>query len=154
MSKTNPDARNRAAGFTLISAIFLLVVLAALGTAMVGITQRQQLGSVAELEAARALQSARGGLEWGAFQLLQNPAPPAAAPSCFATTNMTVAPYTVTVSCTRTPSSGTVADGATTMVFYQLLATACNAPMAGACPATGTPGITYVERQLGWTLVR
>jgi MSHA biogenesis protein MshP len=142
------------AGFTMISALFLLVVLAALGTAMVGITQRQQLGSAAELDSARALQSARGGLEWAAFQVLQNPAPPAAAPACFSSTNMTLAPFTVTVSCTRTPSSGTVADGATTMVFYQLVATACNAPVAGACPTTGTPGTTYVERQLSWTVVR
>ena len=146
--------RGHAAGFTMVSAIFLLVVLAALGTAMVGITQRQQLGSAAELESARALQSARGGLEWAAFQVLQNPAPPAAAPACFGTTNMSVAPFTVTVSCTRTPNSGTVADGATTMVFYQLVATACNAPVAGACPTTGAPGLTYVERQLSWTVVR
>jgi MSHA biogenesis protein MshP len=138
----------------MVSAIFLLVVLAALGTAMAGITQRQQLGSAAELESARALQSARGGLEWAAYQVLQNPAPPAAAPACFGTTNMVVGTYTVTVGCTRTPNSGTVADGATTMVFYQLLATACNAPVAGACPTTGTPGVTYVERQLSWTVVR
>jgi MSHA biogenesis protein MshP len=138
----------------MISAIFVLVVLAALGTAMVGITQRQQLGSAAELESARALQSARGGLEWAAFQVLQNPAPPAAAPDCFATANLAVAAFTVTVGCTRTPTSGTVADGATQMVFYQLVATACNAPVAGACPATGTPRTTYVERQLSWTVVR
>ena len=138
----------------MISAIFLLVVLAALGAAMVGITTRQQLGSAAELDAARALQSARGALEWGAYQMLQNPAPPAAAPACFASTNLTVAPFTVTIGCTRTPNSGTVADGTTTMVFYQLVATACNAPVGGACPATGTPSATYVERQLSWTIVR
>lgn len=166
MSRTSPEPRRAArpvatarqpvrdAGFTMISAIFLLVVLAALGTAMVGITQRQQLGSAAELDSARALQSARGGLEWAAFQVLQNPAPPAAAPACFATTNIVVAPFTVTVDCTRTPTSGTLADGATEMVFYQLVATACNAPVAGACPTTGTPGLTYVERRLSWTLVR
>lgn len=166
MSRTSPEPRRpvparaarvqrgRDGGFTMISAIFLLVVLAALGTAMVGITQRQQLGSAAELDSARALQSARGGLEWAAWQVLQNPAPPAAAPACFATTNLVVAPFTVTVGCTRTPGSGTLADGATQMVFYQLVATACNAPVAGACPATGTPGATYVERQLSWTVVR
>lgn len=166
MSRTSPEPRWRVtcspvcarrggdAGFTMISAIFLLVVLAALGAAMVGITQRQQLGSAAELDSARALQSARGGLEWAAWQVLQNPAPPAAAPACFGSTNMTVAPFTVTVSCTRTPGSGTVADGVTQLVFYELVATACNAPAAGACPATGTPGATYVERQLSWTVVR
>ncbi len=166
MSKTHPEPRRtvprsatcrehgRDGGFTLISAVFVLVVLAALGAAMVGITQRQQLGSAAELDSARALQSARGGLEWAAFQVLQNPAPPAAAPACFGSTNMTLTPFTVTVSCTRTPGSGTLTDGATALVFYELVATACNAPVAGACPTTGTPGVTYVERQLSWTVVR
>jgi MSHA biogenesis protein MshP len=166
MSRTSPEPRalapqraahrwrRRDAGFTLISAIFVLVVLAALGAAMVGITQRQQLGSAAELDSARALQSARGGLEWAAWQVLQNPTPPAAAPACFGATNLVVAPFTVTVSCTRTPGSGTLADGATALVFYELVATACNAPAAGACPTTGTPGATYVERQLSWTVMR
>ena len=166
MSRTSPEprwpapriaerrGRDRDSGFTLISAVFVLVVLAALGTAMVGITQRQQLGSAAELDSARALQSARGGLEWAAWQVLQNPAPPAAAPACFGSTNMVVAPFTVTVNCTRTPGSGTLTDGATALVFYELVATACNAPVAGACPTTGTPGVTYVERQLSWTVVR
>jgi MSHA biogenesis protein MshP len=166
MSRTSPEPRRALpcfaaarvcrhdGGFTLISAVFVLVVLAALGTAMMGITQRQQLGSAAELDSARALQSARGGLEWAAFQVLQNPAPPAAAPACFGSTNMVLAPFTVTVSCTRTPGSGTLSDGATALVFYELVATACNAPVAGACPTTGTPGTTYVERQLSWTVVR
>jgi MSHA biogenesis protein MshP len=166
MSKTSPEPRRtvpriatcrehrRDGGFTLISAVFVLVVLAALGAAMAGITQRQQLGSAAEIDSARALQSARGGLEWAAYQVLQNPAPPAAAPACFGSTNMTVAPFTVTVSCTRTPGSGTLTDGATALVFYELVATACNAPVAGACPTTGTPGVTYVERQLSWTVMR
>lgn len=166
MSRTSPEPRRpaprtaegrqrgRGAGFTMISALFVLVVLAALGAAMVGITQRQQLGSAAELDSARALQSARGGLEWAAFQVLQNPAPPAAAPACFATTNIVVAAFTVTVACTRTPGSGALADGATPLVFYELVATACNAPVAGACPTTGTPAVTYVERQLSWTVMR
>ena len=59
--------------------------------------------------------------------------------------------YTVTVNCTR--STGT--DGAATPVFYTLVANACNAPAAGACPSTAAPpSITYVERQLSWTVVR
>lgn len=147
-------SRRGAAGFTLVSVIFIIVVLAALGAALAKLTLRQQLGSAAEVESARAMQAARAGLEWAAFQVLRNPAPPAAAPACFGSTNMAVAPFTVTVGCTRTPGSGTVADGATQMVFYQLVATACNQPVAGACPATGTPGATYVERQLSWTVVR
>ena len=137
--------------------LFVLVVLAALGAAITQVSLRQHLGSASEIESARALQSARAGLEWAAFQVLRNPPPPAAAPGCFAPTSFSAAglnTFTVTVSCARTPASGTVSDGATAMVFYQLVASACNAPTAGACPASGTPSTTYVERQLSWTLKR
>ena len=48
----------------MVSALFVLVVLAALGAALAKISQRQQLGSAAEIDAARAYQSARAGLEW------------------------------------------------------------------------------------------
>ena len=144
-------------GFTLLSLTFVLVVLTALGAALANIAMRQQLGSAAEVDAARALQAARAGLEWGAFQVLRNPAPPAAAPGCFASTSFSPAgltSFTVTVSCTRTPGSGTVSDGSTTLVFYQLVANACNGPSSGACPASGTPSRTYAERQLAWTVQR
>ena len=144
-------------GFTMLSVIFILVVLAALGAALASISVRQQLGSAAEIQSVRALQAARAGLEWAAFQVLRNPAPPAAAPACFSATSFTmagIAGFTVTVSCTRTPASGTVSDGATDLAFYELRANACNAPSAGACPASGTPQPSYVERQLGWTVKR
>ena len=144
-------------GVTLVSAVFILVVLAALGAALAKVSVRQQLGSAAEFEAARAQQSARAGLEWGAFQVLRVPPPPAAPPACFGATSFSAAGlsgYTVTVRCARTPGSGTLSDGATALAFYQLIANACNAPSAGACPAPGTPATTYVERELTWTLVR
>lgn len=150
-------ARQQARGFTLVSVVFILVVLAALGAALASISIRQQMGSAASLESARALQAARAGLEWAAFQALRNPAPPAAAPACFATTSFTatgLSAYTITVSCTRTPGAGTVSDGTTALAFYTLVANACNAPSGGACPASGTPNLTYVERQLTWTVVR
>lgn len=144
-------------GFTLVSALFVLVVLAALGATLAQVSLRQQLGSASEIEAARAYQAARAGLEWASFQVLRNPAPPAAAPACFGTTSFVpagLASFTVTVSCTRTPSSGTLSDGAATLAFFQLVANACNAPSGGACPAGGTPQPTYVERQLVRTVVR
>jgi MSHA biogenesis protein MshP len=135
-----------------------MVVLTALGAALANIAVRQQLGSAAELDAARALQAARAGLEWGAFQVLRNPAPPAAAPACFSATSFSPAglsSFTVTVRCTRTPGSGTVSDGSTALVFYELVANACNGPGGGGCPSTAaTPERSYAERQLSWTLAR
>ncbi|MCU0967578.1 MAG: agglutinin biogenesis protein MshP [Rubrivivax sp.] len=142
---------------TLVTVLFVLVVLAALGAAAAQIGARQHLGSAAALDAARALQAARAGLEWGAFQVLRNPAPPAAAPGCFATTSFAatgIDGFTVTVSCSRTPGAGTVSDGGRDLAFYALVATACNAPSGGACPTGGTPGTTYVERQLALRVMR
>lgn len=150
--------RRGSGGFTLVSVVFILVVLTALGAGLANVSMRQQMGSAAEIESARAMQAARAGLEWAAFQVLRNPAPPSAAPSCFSTTSFTaagLANYTITVSCTRTPTSGTISDGATTLVFYQLVANACSAPTSGACPSTAAaPDRSYVERQLTWTVVR
>ncbi len=142
---------------TLVSAVFILVVLTALGAALANIAMHQQLGSAAEVEAARAMQAARAGLEWAGYQVLRNPPPPSAAPACFSATSFAPAGlsgYTVTVNCTRTPAAGTVGDGTTALAFYTLVANACNAPASGACPATGPPDLTYVERQLTWTVAR
>lgn len=147
-------ARARQAGFTLVSVVFLLVVLAALGAALASVGVRQQMGSAAEIEAARALQAARAGLEWAAFQVLRSPPPPGAAPGCFGDTSFVaagLAGFTVTVRCARTDG----VDGATTLAFYQLVANACNGPVAGACPNPGaSPRPTYVERQLTWMVTR
>lgn len=154
-STTCPEAGRRAQrGFSAALALVVLVLLALLGTTLRTLTERHQLGGLAELQAAQALRAARAGLEWGAFQVLRTPAPPAAAPGCFAATNISLPPFTVSVSCTRSPASGTLADGPDEVVLYALVATACNAPGGGACPATGTPGERYVERRLTWTVQR
>lgn len=135
----------------MVSVIFILVVLAALGAAMARFSQRQHLGAAAELNAARAYQAAFAGLEWASLQVLRNPAPPGAAPVCPGNTNIKLGDFVVTVSCSR--SDGI--DGASNPVFYQLVANACNAPTGGgACPAGGTPQPTYAERQLSRTVLR
>lgn len=154
--------RSRPHGFTMASLLFILVVLAALGAAMAAFTQRQHMASASELAAARAYQAAFAGLEFGSFQVLRNPLPPAAAPACFATTNLTfpsatdsaLSDFTVTVSCVRTPGVGTVSDGATALAFYDLTAVACNQPVSGSCPAGATPNATYVERSLSRRVTR
>ncbi len=147
-------------GFAMVSALFIVVVLAVLGAAVASISTRQQVGSAVELSAARAYQSARAGLEWGAYSVLL-PLPPVAPaldtpPACFGASNITLSGelsgFVVSVQCVRT---GPVADGSTSRTFYQLQATACNAPSAGACPtALAAPQSTYVERRLTWTIAR
>ena len=143
----------------MVSALFILVVLAVFGAALANVSSRMQIGSAIDLDNARAQQAARAGLEWAAWQVLRNPAPPAAAPSCFGTTSITpggtLSGFVVTVSCSRTPGSGTVSDGSTALVFYQVTANACNIASGGACPNTAAaPAPAYVERQLSATFTR
>lgn len=52
-------------GFTIVQAIFVLVVLGMLGAYMVTMSTVQQATSTQALMQARAYQAARAGLEWG-----------------------------------------------------------------------------------------
>jgi len=56
---------SREAGFTIVQAIFVLVVLGMLGAYMVTMSTVQQATSTQALMQARAYQAARAGLEWG-----------------------------------------------------------------------------------------
>lgn len=144
----------RRRGFTMVSMLFILVALAALGAALASLTQRQQLGSAGELAASRAYQAAFAGLEWGSMQVLRV----SPAPACFGTRSFALpdqlSDFTVTVTCTRTPGTGVVTDGADSLVFYELVATACNRPSGGACPNASSTEPTYAERQLSRTISR
>ncbi len=144
----------------MVSALFILVVLAVLGAALASISVRQQRGSAGEFNALRAYQSARAGMEWGAYSVLM-PAPPASPatdtpPACFPATDLAMsgelAGFVASVTCVRT---GPVTDGDVSKTFYQLQATACNVPVAGSCATTpASPASTYVERRLSWTVSR
>lgn len=142
-------------GFTMMSMLFILVALAALGVALASLSQRQQMGSAGELAAAKAYQAAFAGLELGSQQILRASGQPACP---FTTRTFTLpdqlADFTVTISCTRTPTSGTVNDDGQPMAFYSLVATACNITAAGACPNTATTQPTYAERQLSRSLAK
>ncbi|HEY0954183.1 MAG TPA: agglutinin biogenesis protein MshP [Roseateles sp.] len=146
-------ARRSARGFTMMSMLFILVVLAALGTALASLSQRQQLGAAGELAAAKAYQAAFAGLEWGSHQILRGGVQPA----CFASRSFALPDqlggFTVTVGCTRTPATGTVTDDGQTHAFYTLVATACNIASSGACPNAATTEPAYAERQLTRSLV-
>ncbi len=137
----------------MMSMLFILVALAALGVALAALSQRQQMGSAGELAAAKAYQAAFAGLELGSQQILRASGQPACP---FTTRTFTLpdqlADFTVTMTCTRTPGSGNVTDDGVTMAFYTLVATACNITAGGACPNSGTTEPTYVERQLSRSL--
>lgn len=141
--------RDNQAGVALASAIFLIVVLAALGAIMVTVSGLQHTSSARDVMGSKAYQAARAGIEWGAYKVLQQGSP-GVCPSSTAIpmpagTDLTG--LTVNVDCTRTTADeGTrTAVGGNPLEFYVITATACNQP---PCPNTTNPGPAYMERQL------
>jgi MSHA biogenesis protein MshP len=130
--------RNLQHGFSLISAIFLLVVIAALGTFAVTISTAQQQSAALDVLGARAYQASRAGIDWGAYQVLQNGGCPAASQVLAAMPN-TLANFRVQVDCLSTP----VSEASATVTLYQLTSTASQ----GTTP-------NYVERQMSVTIAK
>ena len=64
--------RRAVSGFTLVTVIFLLVVVSGLVVYITNIGVVQQTTVVYGLQGARALQAARSGIEWGIFQSINN----------------------------------------------------------------------------------
>lgn len=101
MSRTHREsaqgAPHRPAGFSLVSALFLLVVLGSLGTAMVSLSGVQHHTSMLGLQSTRALAAAHAGLEWGSYQALRNGI--CAPNQSLSLTEDGLRGFTVTVSC-------------------------------------------------------
>lgn len=64
--------RKSARGFSLVSAIFLIVVIAVIGAAMVTIGSVQQQTSVLSVLSSRALFAAESGINWAIHSVLSN----------------------------------------------------------------------------------
>ena len=148
-------ARRHARGFSLVTGIFLIVILAALGAFMVTFTGLQQTTVQADVLGVRAYYAARAGIDWGMYQALDPdnatpPAPPAFAACPVATINTlagSLSPFTVEVTCTSTDST----EANRTIRVYQITATACNQT---PCPAATTPAAGYVSRQVVVTVAK
>ena len=68
-------------GFASIAAIFLLVVMAALGGFMLTFSNTQQLTSAQDLKGSQAYWAARAGLEWGMGSVIRQASKTAACPT-------------------------------------------------------------------------
>ncbi len=128
-------------GFLLPAAIFILVILAALGAYALNITSIQQATSTQDVQGARAYQAARAGVEWAAYQVL-SPGTTTLANCPASPTSLTIDNFTVVVSCTR--SADYFEQGSDhTIAMYDIVATA----------SFGTSGaLNYIERQVQLTL--
>ncbi|WP_240162375.1 hypothetical protein [Glaciimonas sp. PAMC28666] len=129
----------------MITAIFLLVVLAALGGFMVSLSTVQQVTSSQDLQGSRAYQAARAGVEWGIYQALKpehsnlpaGQTPYVCPASATSVTNLAGAlkGFSVQVQCTSMAST----EGPNQITAFQFISTS----------SFGSAGSTqYVERQI------
>ena len=129
-------------GFAAIAAVFLVVVLAALGAFMLTFSNTQQLTSAQDLQGTRAYWAARAGLEWGIGFVNAQPAGAVCPPS------PTVLPalaggFTVVVNCVRL----NYLEGGANVNIYQFTSLADNRPAA--------PGsLSFIERGLSASMER
>jgi len=141
-----PASPRRQAGAGLVTAIFLLVVIAGLAAALVTIFTAQQTESQLDQQGARAYQAARTGIEWGLFRYIQSGdnCPAEGVATSFALPDTSVLRgFSVSVVCTSTPGPG--GDVPTTV--RRISATACNQrTSAGACGPNPANNLDYVQR--------
>lgn len=140
--KRNPPRKQ--CGFTLVTAIFVIVVLATVMGYMVSLSGTQRATSLLALQGARAYEGARSGIEWGVQQAFATPgtmcsAAPASTPTSFALSGPGLTGFSVTVTCDFT----THTEKSTSVSVYHLVALA-------EFGAYGSPD--YVSRQLEATV--
>ncbi len=137
-------------GFAIVSAIFILVVLATLGAFILNISSSQQIGSALDVQGVRAYQAARAGVEWGLYRQLPIQRASSTGTNCAANGTFPVFGFTVTVAC-ENPTAASTSGGPT---VFTITSTACSQPnSSNQCPNTDTSGATvpgplYIERRL------
>lgn len=121
-------------GFSLISTLFILVVLAALGSYMVRLNVSQQTTTTLSLQSVRAWYAATSGMEWAVYRINSSSSCPSV-PSSFVAEGFTI---TLT-GCDSHP----VTEGASSYTLYDVQVSA----------SRGSFGSTdYVARRLRATV--
>jgi MSHA biogenesis protein MshP len=119
-------------GFTLITSLFLLVVVALLSVYIINFRNVQQSTVVYGQQGARAMQAAHSGLEWGIYEAVVNGL---CAPATFTATGAALGAFVINITC----SSSAHTEAAVLITTYQLTSTA----------ETGSYGtLDYVYRSL------
>ncbi len=114
MNRYPLNLKDKQQGFSIVMAIFILVVLGLLGAYMVRLAGVQQATANYALQGARAYQAARAGLGWGAAKI-------GAGGTCVdvngaALTFADLSGFTVSLTCT----SATYQEGGDTPIVYQI----------------------------------
>lgn len=134
-------------GFAAITAVFLVLVLAAIGAALVTISSGQARSQAMDVLGVKAYQSAHAGVEAAINTVLATGACPPAGPVAVGTAPA-LQGFNIGVGCTQFPAYN---DAGGTLIMFEILVTACN---DATCPNNSTAGETYVERQLRATVCR
>jgi MSHA biogenesis protein MshP len=135
--ESTPGDAKRQWGFTLITALFLLVVVALLSVYLVTIRNVQQSTVLYAQQGARAMQAANAGLEWGIYQAMDTI--PVCGNSTFPANGTALNAFSITVDCTQSAHT----EAGVTITTYVLSSTA----------QTGTYGtLDYVYRSLRATV--
>lgn len=133
-------------GVSLITAIFLLVVIAALGVFAVTLSTTQNQSQTMDVMGARAYQAALAGVEWAAFNATSQTGAAWLGAGCPASSTLALAgnlaPFIVTVNCSMSIAS----EAASAVAVFNVSAVA---------KTTGAPGdVNYVEQIAEAKLVR
>jgi len=150
-----PDERPspaRLRGFPVASAIFFLVVLAALSAFMVSLSTTQHATSAMDVQGSRVYWAARSAAEWGALQVMapEDESGPTVFQNCPAVPAAVALPayanFTVTMTaCERTPAAGHADDRGRNIVVYRITAVASQGALGSQ---------SYVERQYSLTVAK
>ena len=123
-------------GFSIVSAIFLLVVLAFLGTTMTMFSTNQHQSEAMDVLGSRAYHAAKAGIEWAAYQVATSPASAPVAANCATNLNGlggALSSFNVAVVC----NAASAVEGTSTIWIYDVTSTA-------TMGTAGSPD--YVER--------
>jgi MSHA biogenesis protein MshP len=127
-----------ARGFGLVSAIFLLVVLAGLGVAMLAVSTMEHHETALDVQGVRAYQAAKAGIEWGVYRYVNDTTTCTGGTSSFTPPGGSFVGFVVSVTCTPDTSLKPTAV---------IRSVACNRPSGGQCPPVPLPtNADYVER--------
>jgi MSHA biogenesis protein MshP len=122
-------------GFSMVAAIFLLVVLAALGAFMVTFSNTQHLTSAQDIQGSRAYWAARAGTAWAIGRISATPTTCPLSPTTF-----NVDGFALVVTCVLTPYD----EGSMVKRVFNITSTATAGGAVGS--------IGRVERSLSATV--
>lgn len=108
--------QRRAGGFALVSALFLIVIIALLGSVALRVSMSQQQTVTIALQQARALAAARAGIDWAAYRALNG----TCASGTLNLTEASLSGFTVAVTCAATSFT----DGGNTYQSFSIASTA------------------------------